>query len=459
MKSILIAGTNSGCGKTTIALGLMAVLSEKYKVQPFKVGPDYIDTAYHTFITRRNSSNLDGWMLTEREVTNLFIKNSRDADISIVEGVMGAYDGFGIERDNNGSSTNIAKDLKIPTILVINGKAMALSAAALVKGFIEFDSEINWAGIIINNIMGEKHYRLLKDSIEKYTNVPVLGYLSVNKGFQLPSRHLGLIPSHEMKDIKEKIELLKVEIKKTINIEKILKLSETSFYIDKHYLTEEPIVKKPVKVGIAKDKAFNFYYKDSLELLKELGAELVEFSPLTDNRLPNNLDALYFGGGFPEVFAEELEANKEIQVSILKALEQGMPYLAECGGLMYLAKSIKNFDGKINQMLGWFNFDCEMTKRLQRFGYNELSLKQDSMLGKKGATIRTHEFHRSKIVNDKNIDTLFSISKKTYYDTKQWECGYIKSNGTAGYPHFHFYANRNFAKSFIKAAENYRKRK
>lgn len=452
----MIAGTNSGCGKTTVALGLMAALNRKMKVQPYKVGPDYIDPAFHTAITGRDSSNLDSWILPKEEVKNIFVKNSSDADISIIEGVMGMHDGFGIEKDS-GSSSHVAKILNVPVIIVLNAKAMALSAAALVKGFAEFDPEVNVAGVIVNNVMGERHYRLLKDSIENHTKIKVLGYLPTNKNFGLSSRHLGLIPSYEVEDLLKKINLIGDEIEKYIDLEEIIKTSQVNWNENKTYIPEEKIA-EDVNIAIAFDKAFNFYYKDSLQLLEEYGANIVKFSPINDTELPENIDGLYFGGGFPEMFSTELEANNSIKKSIIERLKNGIPYLAECGGLMYLSRKLINFDKTENWMTGWFDFDCEMTERLQRFGYQEIKLKSDSILGASGSKIRAHEFHRSKITGELS-DTLYAIEKKNHYECKKWECGFIKGNGIAGYPHLHFRGNKSFAKSFIKSAEKYRKQR
>lgn len=457
MKRIMIAGTNSGCGKTTITLGLMSALNKRYKVQPYKVGPDYIDPAFHSAVTGKKSSNLDSWILPEKEVKNIFVKNSSDADISIIEGVMGMHDGFGIEKDS-GSSAHVAKILNVPVILVLNAKAMALSSAAVVKGFTDFDTDVKIAGVIVNNIMGEKHFRLIKDSVEKYTDVKVLGYLPTDKDFELSSRHLGLVPSYEVEDLLSKVEKIADTIEKYIDFEEIVKIANVEWKETTVYKKEDKIVEQPVRIGIAYDKAFNFYYKDSLELLEEYGAEIVKFSPVNDKSLPENLDAIYFGGGFPEVFTKDLEDNYQMKKAIVDKLQEGMPYLAECGGLMYLSNKLINFDGSVSSMTGWFDFDCEMTKRLQRFGYQEITLKNKSVLGKPGEKIRAHEFHRSKVTETAN-ETLYSVKKENHFELKEWECGFVKKNGVAGYPHLHFRANKNFAKAFIKAAEKYRKKR
>ncbi|MDD5878047.1 MAG: cobyrinate a,c-diamide synthase, partial [Clostridiales bacterium] len=341
MKKILIAGTNSGVGKTTISLGIMQALTKRnLKVQPYKVGPDYIDPSYHTFITGRYSRNLDSYMLDDEKIKYIVKNASKDADISVIEGVMGLYDGYGIDL-NDCTSSYTSKMLKTPVILVINAKAMAASAAAMVLGYKMLDENVNIAGVITNNVKSESHYNTLKEAIEKYTGVEVLGYFPPNKEFSLESRHLGLIPSVEMDCLKAKFDNLAEEIEKYINIDRIIEIAESEEF-ECSFDLNEFIQKNKVrdkKIAVAYDKAFNFYYRENLELFEKLGMKIEYFSPMEDKKLPP-CDYIYIGGGFPEVFAKELHENKEIREEIFKAYEKNIPIYAECGGLMYLGEKL-----------------------------------------------------------------------------------------------------------------------
>lgn len=454
---LVIAGTHSGAGKTTVATGLMAALSAKMRVQPFKVGPDYIDPAYHTFITERKSRNLDGWMLEEDIVRYLFRKNMQGAEIGIIEGVMGLYDGAEVSSQQ-GSTAQIAKVLGAPVVLVVDGRAMAASAGAMVLGYKSFDPKLNLAGVIFNNVGGEGHYQILKEAVEKYTGIRVFGYLPKNKEVMLPSRHLGLVPSGEIASLREKLSQLAYLIEKTVEVEELVKLAQnwTQEFPTPSY-TLQGNREYPVKVAVAYDKAFNFYYWDNLELLEELGATLEFFSPLKDRKLPSGIDAIIWGGGFPEVFAQELEQNISLKMDIKKSLSQGMSYYAECGGLMYLTDSLQDFEGEKYKMVGWLQGNCCMTSRLQRFGYAQLTLQQDCIWGKAGDKIKVHEFHRSK-TEAVDAPTAYSLIKQRKGQvTQQWECGYLKGNGVAGYAHLHLYSNTKFAENFLQAAVNYHK--
>ncbi|TCK98651.1 cobyrinic acid a,c-diamide synthase [Natranaerovirga hydrolytica] len=448
---IMIAGTSSNVGKTTITMGLLAAIGKRQVVQGYKVGPDYIDPSYHTYITKRNCRNLDGYLMDDITIKTLFVKHMHQADIGIIEGVMGLYDGVGTDKDI-GSSASIAKTLSCPVVLVVDGSGVSTSVAAIVKGFADFDKDVDIQGIILNKVNTKRHYELLKTAIEQYTHVTCYGYLPKNNIEKIQSRHLGLIPSIEMKNLDEKTEQLRNEVEKTIDVEGIINLA------NKHQQTIN-IPKQPdipqvdtVHIGVAYDEGFHFYYKDNLELLESMGATLHYFSPIRDTHLPEQLDLLYFGGGFPEVFAKALERNVAIKEEILKRLDQGIPYFAECGGLMYLNKELIDLEGNKYEMVGWFDGQCRMTKRLQRFGYKTLTLKEDTLLGPKGTEVNIHEFHHSEAV---------AINAKKVYDLKkerdgqivnEYECGYCKGNGVAGYPHIHFYSNLQIPVNLLKAA-------
>ncbi|SHK32141.1 cobyrinate a,c-diamide synthase [Tepidibacter formicigenes] len=451
MKKILISGTNSGAGKTTISMGIMAALKKRgLKVQPYKVGPDYIDTSYHTFITGKKSRNLDSYMLDDEIIKYLFMKNSREIDISVIEGVMGLYDGYGIDI-NSCTSSYTSKILKVPVVLVIDGKSMATSAAAMVLGYKELDKNVDIKGVIVNNISSKGHFEIIKEAIEKYTNTKVLGYLPKNLQFSLPSRHLGLIPTIEMEKLEENFLNLADIIEEYINLDELLKISESES------LTSNYNIKIPkydnLTIAMAYDKAFNFYYWDSIDLLKEMGVNIVKFSPIKDKCLPK-CHGIYIGGGFPELFAKELETNKSIRGEIKKAHEKNIPIYAECGGLMYLGEKLIDNENNEYEMVGILKGKSIMTKSLKRFGYSKGIAIVDTVISKKGEIVLGHEFHHSEFISDEKC--AYNIVKEREGKIiKEWMGGYIKGNTLATYLHTHFYSNLNIPINFLnKAVEN-----
>lgn len=448
---IVIGGTNSGCGKTTISAGIMAALVKRgLRIQPYKVGPDYIDPMFHTYITGRDSRNLDSFLMNEEILPYLFERNSKNADICIVEGVMGLYDGYG-GYSQTASTAHVSKIISSPVILIINGEGMSLSIVPFIKGFMDFDREVNIKGVIINGIRSESHFSLLKKNIEDHTGIRVLGYLKRMEEYTFPSRHLGLVQGEEINDIKNRISALAEEIEKTIELDEVIKIASEAENL-KDYSFNFNIAKRKYhfRIGVAKDKAFNFYYKDNLELLEMLGAELTFFSPLSDSSLPENIDGLYIGGGYPEVFAKELQDNIPMRECIKKTIEEGLPAYAECGGMMYLSQSIRTLEGKEYGMVGIVPGQSEMTSKLQRFGYVDIEITGDNVLSKKGYRIKAHEFHYSTTTIDWNVPTCFKISKKKKdKEPVTWHCGYKLHNLLAGYPHLHFWGNTGFAEKFI----------
>lgn len=446
MKKILIAGTNSGVGKTTISLGIMQALTKRnLKVQPYKVGPDYIDPSYHTFITGRDSRNLDSYMLDDEKIKYIFKNASKDADVSVIEGVMGLYDGFGIDL-NSCTSSYTSKILKSPVILVINGKAMSSSAAAMVLGYKELDKEVNIKGVIVNNVKTKNHYELIKEAIAKYCNVEVLGYFPTNEKFKLDSRHLGLVPSVEIEALTEKFYDLGSEIEKYINIDRLIEISESEEIETSFELNELPKFKNK-SIAVAYDKAFNFYYKENLELLNQMNIEIKTFSPLYDEIVPK-ADCIYIGGGFPEVFAKELGINKKMRESIKKAHENNVPIYAECGGLMYLGEKLLDLDGNEYEMVGIFEGISKMTKSLKRFGYCDGIAKVDTVFSNKGDIIKGHEFHHSEF-NSNEECSYKMVKKRGNKIVDEWYGGYSKGNTLATYLHTHFYNNLDSIIKFI----------
>jgi cobyrinic acid a,c-diamide synthase len=454
-KAILIAGTHSGVGKTTVTMGLLAALSNKMIVQGFKVGPDYIDTAYHSFITGLKSRNLDNFLMEDASVLKSFHAAMQGKELGIIEGAMGLYDGS-LANPEKGSSASISKVIGCPVVLVIDGSGMALSVAALVKGYCDFDTAVSIQGVILNRVNSQSHYAILKKAIETHTKVTCLGYLPETLP-QLPSRHLGLVPSCEIEDLEKKMEELATCMCKTLDLEAFIKIGLCNERITKKedslLLIEPEFV--GLKVGIAYDEAFNFYYEDNIDLFREHGAEIVFFSPLNDANLPDELDFLYLGGGYPEQFAGRLASNTTMRDSVYQALEAGMPYYGECGGFMYLNQELIDFDGTSYPMVGWFEGCVRMTKKLKGFGYKTLSLQENCVLGPKNLQVKCHEFHHSE-VDQMGLEPIYCLNKvRDGVVTSVNRCGYQKGNGVAGYPHIHFYGNTAIPIHLLTAAKKY----
>ncbi len=443
MNALIIAGTSSNCGKTTVTLAIMGILTKKgYNVAPFKIGPDYIDPMFHKAVTKNNSYNLDGYMLDNDTLKYLFNKNCKNKSIAIIEGVMGLYDGLGTTEI--GSTAEIAGILKIPVILVMQAKGISRSIAAIINGYKNFNNKINIKGVILNKVSGESHYNLLKEIIAKETKVECLGYLENDNAITFTSRHLGLIPAGEIIDLNIKIDSIIKKAEKTLDIDKIVNISKKNYDNIKIKNINFNIkdVGKGLKVGLARDKAFNFYYRDNLDLMKESGIELFEFNTLNDDKLPIGIDSLYIGGGYPEVIPAILSKNKKLLKEIKNKLENGMPCYAECGGLMYLTSGIYDKDENLFQMVDFFKCKVKLTKTLQRFGYIEIDFD--------GIKIKAHEFHYSTLENIQKNDFDYKFKIKKVNNKKEWECGLAKKNVLAGYPHIHFYSNIDFFKKIIE---------
>lgn len=457
MKSIVISSNRSGGGKTTVTLGIMKALKNRgFDVQGYKIGPDYIDPAFHTKITGKSSRNLDLFLMGEEGVKASFSRGQ--GDVGIVEGVMGLYDGKGI--DSMYSTAHAAKVLDLPVILVLSPKAQAATLCAEINGLLNFD-KVNIKGVVFNNI-SQSYYKLLKLAVEKNCNIKVYGYVPKDEKLSLKSRHLGLVQSSEVDDLLDKIEYCSELIEKFVDVDELIEdFKEVEKYEDKFHLEN-----KNLRTAVAYDKAFSFYYKENLELLEEVG-EVVYFSPIKDKYLPENIDFLYLGGGYPEVFAEELSQNKSMRQSIKEALDNGLTCYAECGGLLYLVENLNFSDDsfesnlfsdkfKVDQsnnvkkydMVGFFRGSGSMTKKLQHFGYAQVEIEKDNLMLTKGTKISCHEFHRSKVESTEN--KIYRLTKKRFDgDIKQWNCGYHKNNVTAGYAHVHFFGNLQFLKELV----------
>lgn len=437
---LLLAGTNSGCGKTTVSCALLqALVYRKMSPCAFKCGPDYIDPMFHSRIIGAASANLDLFFFDENTANYLMAKNSRGCGISLIEGVMGYYDGLGLSS-SRASSYDLAKVTESPVILVVNAKGASLSVLAIIQGFLEFRSDNGIRGVILNRCSAMSYPTLAKAIEERFEGrVQPFGYLPTVEECALESRHLGLVTAPEVRDLKRKMELLAEQAEKTIDIDGLLRLAEQAAPV-RFERIELMKYGTPARIAVARDRAFCFYYEDSLRVLTDMGAELVEVSPLNDEKLPEGIDGLYLGGGYPELYAEKLSINSSMRASILAALKKGLPCIAECGGFMYLSESVGGYP-----MVGALPGRSFDTGKLARFGYVTLTATKDNMLCKAGEAIRGHEFH--------HWDTDFPgddfIAEKS--TGKSWRCVFVSDKLYAGYPHFHFYSNLNFAKGFYEA--------
>ena len=448
MKGLIVAGTHSGCGKTTIAMGLMAALRRRgMSVAPFKVGPDFIDPGFHKKICSQPCRNLDGWMLSKEYNQEVFYKSCCGCDVAVVEGVMGLFDGYD-GRSEAGSTAQMARWLSLPVLLVVDVRSMARSAAAVVYGFENFDRKLNWAGVVLNRLGSSMHLRFIREAFEGHVSIPVLGGFMRENKLNLSERHLGLVTEDENPLPTDYINRLADLVEKSLNIEVLLD-SLPDLDIRKEKRERKPDCKYPVKVGIARDEAFCFYYQDNLDLLEQYGAELAFFSPLRDRSLPAGIDGLYLGGGYPELFAEKLSKNRELMGEIEQLGNNGLPIYAECGGFMFLTEGIEDKSLRFYPMTGIFPLKIKMLDRLNTLGYREVTLKASTPLGRPGEKIRGHEFHYSEIkeVTGK-VDLAYQLSDRP--GLKIREEGYMRKNVLGSYVHLHFGSNPRVAENFVR---------
>ena len=434
---VLLTGTSSGCGKTTVTCAILqALVNRKMRVGAFKCGPDYIDPMFHSRIIGAKSANLDLFFFNNNTLKYLLAKNAAQCDVSVIEGVMGFYDGMGLTT-TRASSYEVAQATGSPVILVASAKGASLSVLATIQGFLTLFPDNHIKGVILNQC-SSMTYGALAKAIEERFPVKALGYLPKMENCVLESRHLGLVTAAEVEGLREKLQLMAEQAEKTIDLDSILALAG-----DASPISFEPVElteMEPVRIAVAKDKAFCFYYEDSLEALRAMGAELVEFSPIEDEKLPEGIHGLYLGGGYPELYAEALSNNQTMRDSVRSALEQGLPCIAECGGFMYLTEAVGE-----HAMVGFLPGSCFDTGKLTRFGYVTLCAKKDNLLCKAGGEIAAHEFHHWDCTQPGDG---FTATKST---GKQWDCAVVTDTLYAGYPHFHFYSNPEFAKNFYKA--------
>jgi len=437
-------------GKTTISLGLMAAFKKRgLKVQGFKVGPDFIDPGHHTRLLGTPSRNLDGWMLSNQYNLATFSKSMYGKDLGIVEGVMGLFDGYDGSSEA-GSTAQMAKWLNSPVILVVDASSMARSIAALVHGFETFDPDLQLKGVIANRVGSHNHARFLAEAMESIPDVAFLGGLPRSKEITIPERHLGLVTSDEDPYDIEIFDTLASMMEEHLELDKLSSLPTSGVRSN-----DTPLPKASqsgVRLGVARDEAFCFYYQDNLDLLTHYGAELCFFSPVRDSQLPPNLAGLYLGGGYPELFALKLAENQDLKIEILAAAKGGMPIFAECGGFMYLTRSIE-VEKRDYPMVGIYPFRTRMLSRRKALGYREVVLNEDSLLGPKGLRARGHEFHYSELINGSSeIVNLYQVSNREGMEVGP--DGFMVYNTLAGYIHFHFGSNPEMAANFVESCKD-----
>jgi cobyrinic acid a,c-diamide synthase len=451
---LVIAGTHSGVGKTTVTLAILAALRARgRRVQPFKVGPDFIDPGHHTAASGRTSRNLDGWMLGAAVNRELFARAAADADLSIIEGVMGLFDGASAVGET-GSTAEIAKQFAAPVLLVVDGSAMARSAAALVWGYARFDPGLHLAGVLFNRVTSDGHYRLLKDAVEASTTVKVMGYLRPDPALTIPERHLGLTTALEG-DLQEHYERLGKALAETANLDLLEELARSAVDLDLPDGTSFPpaSTRSPSlaqsRVAVARDWAFCFYYPENLEWLEAQGAELVPFSPMHDDQLPE-ADLVYLGGGYPELYAETLAANAAMRHAIRNYAEQGGAIYAECGGLMYLLEAIRDCDGRVHEMVGLFPAQAVMRRSRPTIGYRQCTVTRRCLLGEPGLTVRGHEFHYFQL--EPTGPLAYACALADANGREQGPDGLITGSVVALSTHLHFASQPELPRALIARA-------
>lgn len=441
--ALMVAAPASGSGKTSLTLGLMAALRRRgLSVAPFKVGPDYIDPGHHATVCGRPSHNLDGWMCGHDQVRETFARGTDGADIALIEGVMGLFDGIS-GTSEEGSSGEIAKWLGIPVLLVADARSQARSFAALVKGFSTFDPQLKIAGVVANRVGSERHRQLLQESLESVPDLPpLIGCLPRREEIALPERHLGLVTAEDLQSEAGYFDRLADWVEETLDLDHLFDLASESAVEVEAVSLRQPS-KTKTRIGIARDRAFCFYYPENLRLLEQAGAELVPFSPLNDDALPEGLDGLYLGGGYPELHAEQLAKNSSLIAQLRREAEAGLPIYAECGGFMYLCRSI---DG--HPLVGVFPAEARMLKKRKALGYRSVEMTESCPLGPVGTGVRGHEFHYSEVDLQEEIPRCYQLGRR---DGERLGIeGYRYKNVLGSYVHLHFGSHPPLAENFVQ---------
>ncbi|MBW2027501.1 MAG: cobyrinate a,c-diamide synthase [Deltaproteobacteria bacterium] len=453
ISSVCIAGTQSGCGKTIVSLGIMAALVRRgLRVQPFKVGPDFIDPGHHRRVTGRDCHNLDGWMIGLEYCEHIFSRYTRDADAAVVEGVMGLFDGVSGESQE-GSTAEMAKHLGIPVILVIDARSMARSCAALAMGFSSFDPELPLKGVIFNRVGSDAHREFLRRAMDSaLPDLPVLGGLPREEDLEIPSRHLGLVTDEDNPLDQEGIDRLAQWVERALDLDRIL--DETRVHgstrgTDLQQDIPRQSEQGSVPIGIAMDRAFTFYYPENLRLLREAGARLVPFSPLRDTGLPHGVKGLILGGGYPELYCRDLAANGQMLREIKEFAMSGGPVYAECGGFMLLTNGITDKEGREHRLVGLFPANAEMRPKLQALGYREVRTRERTLLGSRGTVSRGHEFHYSDVKDmPSSVRRVYEVGDRRHPGSRPE--GFMLERTLGSYIHLHWGSNPDIAGSFVE---------
>ena len=432
---------------------LAALIRRRLKVAPFKVGPDFIDPGHHTRVVGSVSKNLDGWILSKDANLQCFYRNTANADVAVIEGVMGLFDGYD-GKTEAGSTAQMAKWLGLPVVLLVDAASMARSAAAVVMGFENFDSQLKYAGVIFNNLGSPRHLQYLQDALQGRVKMPCLGGIIRSPDLVVPERHLGLVTSEDHPLTAATIERLADLVEGGIDLDRLLNNLPDAAPPPPR-APERPSVEKRVRIAVARDNAFCFYYAANLELLEKHGAEIVTFSPIKDADLPPNIDGLYLGGGYPELYAEKLSRNKVLRDRIKTKSRLGMPIYAECGGFMYLCEELQDTQDQRHSMVGCFPLTTKMFPRLKALGYREITLTRNTIIGSAGLTVRGHEFHYSQLAGSlPRIQTAYRISDRAGMD-KPPE-GYLINRTLGSYTHLHFGSQPPVAGNFVDNCRIYR---
>lgn len=448
---VMFAATRSGSGKTTVTCGVLAALKKQnIKVQAYKCGPDYIDPMFHRTVLGIDTGNLDTFFADADAIGRILARDTKDAELIVMEGVMGYYDGVG-GATTMASSYELSKVTKTPVVLIVDAKGASVTLAAIIRGIMEYKKDSRIVGVILNRV-SPMFYSRIKHVIETECGIPVLGYLPEDASFAVPSRHLGLLQPGEMQKQRDWVETVAEAVRKTIDIDGILEIAAQAEMLQIQKATgETEKCKFPAgyRIGVARDAAFSFYYRENLRMLEDMGATLVFFSPLADAHVPE-VDALIFGGGYPELYAKQLYENQSMRVSVRQALEYGMPCHAECGGFLYLGKSLADAEGNVYEMVGFLDGAGFRTERLQRFGYVELA-PQEADAFAVNTILRGHEFHYWDSTDCGGA----CLAWKPLSKQKTYPC-MVKKKGTfAGFPHLYYAGAENFFYHlFLNSTEN-----
>lgn len=431
---VMFAAMRSGSGKTTVTCGVLAALEKQnIKVQAYKCGPDYIDPMFHRTVLGIDTGNLDTFFVGIDAIGHILVRDLWDAEMCVMEGVMGYYDGVG-GTTTMASSYELSKVTKTPVVLIVDAKGASVTLAAIIRGIMEYKKDSRIAGVILNRV-SPMFYSRLKQVIETECGIPVLGYLPEDASFAVPSRHLGLLQPDEMQKQRDWVETVAEAVTKTVDINGILEIAaqaETLQIQKPADVRQDCKFPSGYRIGVARDAAFSFYYRENLRMLEDMGAELVYFSPLADAHVPK-VDALIFGGGYPELYAKQLYENRSMRASVWQALESGMPCHAECGGFLYLGKSLADAEGNVYEMVGFLDGAGFRTERLQRFGYVELA-PQDAGVFAVNTVLRGHEFHYWDSTDCGDA----CLAWKPLSKQKTYPC-MVKKKGTfAGFPHLYY---------------------